>query len=212
MADKHPSIDPELDRIIEHYGSDKVLSNYNLGYAKAFKEIRHDVTNVLEIGVGSTASNTTPYSFIGNTAHYPEYKPGGSLRVWRDYFPNALIHGVDIEDCLIDEERIKTFIFRSMELHECKKHLYDFKYDIIIDDGDHSAISQLITFKNLAPLLKKGGLYFIEDIGGYQGYPEPDGTWYKPELQIEFNDELNKTIEKHGLSINMETRRPFLVS
>jgi len=213
MAKKHPSIDPELDKIIEHYGSDKVLSNYNLGYAKAFKDIRNEVTNVLEIGVGSTASNTTPFSFKGNTAHYPEYKPGGSLRAWREYFPNATIHGVDIqEDCRIDEDRIKTFIFRSMELHECKKHLYDFKYDIIIDDGDHSAISQLITFKNLAPLLKKGGLYCIEDIGGYQGYPEPDGTWYKPELFVEFNDELQKTMKKYGLSQNHKISRPFTIS
>ena len=213
MAIKHPSIDPELDRIIEHYGSDKILSNYNIGYAKAFKDIRYDITSVLEIGVGSTASNSTSYSFSGNKIHYPHYKPGGSLRVWRDYFPNATIHGVDIEeDCIIDEERIKTFIFRSMDLHNCKKHLFDFKYDIIIDDGDHSAISQLITLKNLLPLLKKGGLYFIEDIGGYQGYPEPDGSWYKPELLLEFKDELYKTVEKYGLSVDSSINRPFLIS
>lgn len=209
---KHPSIDPILDNLVEHYGSDKNLSSHNLVYSKLFKDIRHEVTNVLEIGVGSLLYGN-PYSFAGVSQFYPEYKPGGSLRVWRDYFPNAIIHGVDIEeDCRIEEDRIKTFIFPSMNLKECKNYLFDFKYDIIIDDGDHSAISQLITFKNLAPLLKKGGMYFIEDIGGYQGYEEPDGTWYKPELLGEFKEELYKTAEKHGLTVSTEHVHPQLIN
>lgn len=209
---KHPSVDPVLDNLIEHYGSDKNLSSHNLVYSKLFKDIRFEVKNVLEIGVGSLIHGN-PYNFAGVTQYYPEYKPGGSLRVWRDYFPNALIHGIDIEeDCRIEEDRISTFIFPSMNLNKCKEHIFDFKYDIIIDDGDHSAISQLITFKNLAPLLKKGGMYFIEDIGGYQGYQEPDGTWYKPELLKEFKEELYKTAEKHGLSVSTEYVHPQLIN
>ncbi len=203
MASKHPSCDPELDNLIELYGSDKNLSNYNLRYAENFKDIRNKVTSVLEIGVGSVDSKDpeNKFSFVGNLGHYPKYTPGGSLKVWRDYFPNAIIHGVDIEkDCLMEEERLKTFIFNSMDLYECKKHLYNFKYDIIIDDGDHSAISQLVTLKNLGPLLKNGGIYVIEDLGGYSGYEEPDGTWYKPELLLEFKLELEKTVEKYGLN------------
>jgi len=185
MAIKHTSIDPILDELIEKYGTDKNLSNYNLGYAQVFKDIRHKIKSVLEIGIGSMVSNNS--NFSGNMNYYPFYQPGGSLRVWRDYFPNAIVHGVDIgEDCFFEEERIKTFIFSSMDLYECKKNLYNFKYDVIIDDGDHSAISQLVTFKNLAPLLNEGGYYFIEDLGGYQGYEEPDGTWYRPELLGEF--------------------------
>lgn len=209
---KHPSIDPVLDNLIEYYGSDKNLSSYNLVYGELLNTIRNNVTNVLEIGIGSLLQNNR-YSFSGNTSYYPDYKPGGSLRVWRDYFPNALIHGVDIEeDCRISEDRIQTFIFPSMDLQSCKDHLYQHKYDVIIDDGDHSAISQLITFKNLAPLLKEGGLYFIEDLGGYQGYEEPDGTWYKPELLREFKEELENTAKKYNLTVSTQYVHPLLIS
>ena len=209
---KHLSVDPELDNLIEYYGSDKNLSSYNLVYSKCFKDIRHKVTNVLEIGLGTLLLNNS-FSFSGNTQHYPHYKPGGSLRVWKDYFPNATIHGVDIEeDCRIHEERIDTFIFSSMNLHQCKSNLFNFKYDIIIDDGDHSAISQLITFKNLAPLLKEGGMYFIEDLGGYQGYEEPDGTWYKPQLLGEFKQELENTAKKYNLQVSDKFFHPLLIS
>jgi len=208
MSIKHTSIDPILDELIEKYGTDKNLGNYNLGYAQVFKEIKHKVKSVLEIGIGSMTSTNSNFSGIIN--HYPFYKPGGSLRVWRDYFPNAIVHGVDIgEDCLLEEDRIRTFIFSSMDLYKCKQNLYNFEYDVIIDDGDHSAISQLITFKNLAPLLKKGGYYFIEDLGGYQGYQEPDGTWYRPELLGEFKNELYKTAEKHKLTVTVG--RPLMI-
>ena len=37
-------------------------------------------------------------------------QPGASLRMWKDYFPNASIFGCDIDrDVLFSEERIKTF-------------------------------------------------------------------------------------------------------
>lgn len=209
---KHPSKDPVLDNLIEYYGSDKNLSGYNTVYGELLHNIRDKVTNVLEIGVGSLQYNND-FSFAGNTQHYPQYRPGNSLRVWRDYFPNATIHGVDIEeDCRILENRIETFIFPSINLHLCKQHLFNFKYDIIIDDGDHSAISQLITFKNLAPLLKEGGMYFIEDIGGYRGYEEPDGTWYKPELFIEFKEELHRTASKYNFTVSSHYVHPLLIS
>ena len=99
-----------------------------------------------------------------------------------------------------------------MNLHQCKSNLFNFKYDVIIDDGDHSAISQLVTFKNLAPLLKEGGMYFIEDLGGYQGYEEPDGTWYKPELLGEFKQELENTAKKHNLQVSTQFVHPLLIS
>ena len=43
-------------------------------------------------------------------------KPGASLRVWRDYFPNAIIYGADIDkDILFAEERIKTFYIDQLD-------------------------------------------------------------------------------------------------
>lgn len=211
MATKHPSIDPYLDELIDKYGTDKNLSNYNLVYAKLLKDRRFEIKRVLEIGIGSF---TSPWmNFKGIQQFYPNYKPGGSLRVWRDYFPNAEIHGVDIaDDCMFEEDRIKTFKFSSTDIVEVKKNLFDYEYDVIIDDGDHAALSQLITLKNLAPLISDNGLYFIEDIGGYQGYQEPDGTWYKPELRGEFWNEFVKTTEKHNLKINETFVHPLTLT
>jgi len=198
---KHSSEDPDLDNLIEKYGSGKNISEYNVLYGRLFRSIRSTVTSVLEIGIGSMISDSS--NFAGVRQYYPEYTPGGSLRVWRDYFPNATIHGVDIaEDCRVDEDRIKTFIFNSSDFHKCKENLYNYKYDIIIDDGDHSALNQLLTLKNLAPLLKTGGYYFIEDIGGYPGFEEFDGDWYRPALFGEYKEELFRTIDKHNLKMS----------
>jgi hypothetical protein len=210
MYRKFQSKDPLLDSLIEKYGSDKNLSEYNLIYAEIFQKIRFDVKSVLEIGIGSMIS---PHSrFDGIKTHYPHYSPGGSLRVWRDYFPNAFVHGVDIgEDCLIEEERIKTFIFSSTLHYKCLENLFNYKYDIIIDDGDHLGLSQLLTFKNLAPLLKENGYYIIEDVGGGGGYPVTDGSHYNPNLLIEFKDEFYKTAEKHQLTV-YANKRPLVLS
>lgn len=210
MYTKYPSVDPFFDELIEKYGTDKTLSNYNVVYGEIFKKIKFDVTSVLEIGVGTML----PYhsTFCGIKNHYPHYSTGNSLRVWRDYFPNAFIHGVDIgEDCLIEEERIKTFIFSSTVHYKCLENLFNHKYDIIIDDGDHLALSQLLTFKNLAPLLKENGYYFIEDIGGAGGYPCADGSYYNPHLLIEFKDEFYKTAEKYQLKA-YTNKRPLILT
>ena len=55
-------------------------------------------------------------------------------------------------------------------------------------------------------------MYFIEDLGGYQGYEEPDGTWYKPELLGEFKQELENTAKKHNLQVSTQFVHPLLIS
>ena len=70
---------------------------------------------------------------------------------------------------MFEEDRIKTYLFDSSDESECKKYLYDKQFDIIIDDGNHDPEYQVKTLKNLFPLLKKDGIYVIEDIGGYSG-------------------------------------------
>ena len=105
-----------LFELVEKYGTDKTLSKYTYTYDTLFEKIKDSTTSILEIGLG-TLDPTMPSSFKGNTIHFEHYKPGGSLRVWRDFFPNAQVYGVDIaKDCMFKEERIKTFLFDSSEL------------------------------------------------------------------------------------------------
>ncbi len=159
-----------LEHYVEKYGSDKKISAHTITYSFLFNNLRQNVNSLLEIGVGTIADHTSPSTFRGILQYYPDYKPGGSLRAWRDYFPNADIFGVDIaEDCKIDEKRLKTFIFDSTDLQKCNQELDLLTFDVIIDDGAHDADSQAKTFKNLFHRVRPGGYYIIEDIGGVSG-------------------------------------------
>ena len=162
----------KLGDIVEHYGSDKVASGYIHTYEKIFSPIRENVNSILEIGIG-TLDYSLPSTFGGNIRLNPHYKPGGSLRTWRDYFTKAKVYGIDIaDDCMFTEERIKTFKFDSSDSEKCKYELKNLEFDIIIDDGNHDPSYQIKTLKNLFPLLKSNGIYVIEDIGGYSGTVE----------------------------------------
>jgi cephalosporin hydroxylase len=109
-----------------------------------------------------------PSSMVGFA---PEgYKPGASLRAWREFFPNATIYGVDIQPDtqFSDEERIVTMLCDTSDSDQVKKlmnTLNNEQFDIIIDDGSHILANQLKTLRNLYPFLKSGGFYVVEDCG-----------------------------------------------
>ena len=180
----------DLFELVEKYGTDKTLSKYTYTYDELFNNIKYKTTSILEIGLG-TLNPSIPSSFSGNTQHFSHYKPGGSLRVWRDFFPNAQVYGVDIaKDCMFTEERIKTFLFDSAEKEYCDYYLDNLEFDIIIDDGNHDPKYQVKTLKNLFPKLKENGIYIIEDIGGYQGTEE---------LLIEYLDEFESVTKGYSI-------------
>ncbi len=155
----------DLSVLIEKYGSDKFLSHYTDAYHDVFKDIRGEVRDFMEIGIGSLLPVES--SAVGFLNHHPNYRPGGSLRAWRDYFPNAEIVGVDIaEDCRITEDRISSLIFSSTDAYAKYVHLGNRQFDIIIDDGLHVAEAQLATLFNMFPHVKDGGYYCIEDMSG----------------------------------------------
>ncbi|MDQ2695739.1 MAG: hypothetical protein M3Z21_10260, partial [Pseudomonadota bacterium] len=107
------------------YSTDKWGSHwYSQHYETHFAPLRRKKINVLEIGIGG----------YKNPKH-----GGGSLRMWRTYFPKARVFGIDIYDkSLHDERRIKTFkgsqvddVFMESVLKETGP------IDIVIDDGSH---------------------------------------------------------------------------
>lgn len=156
-----------LAELADKYGTDKNVSSYiKDSYEEFFKPFKDKFKSILEIGVG-TLDKTMPHSFCGVLNHHPHYKPGGSLRMWRDYFIQANVYGMDIaQDCLIKEDRIETFIADSRDWDQVERVLGELEFDLIIDDGDHNAASQLITFSNLRSFLKPSCVYIIEDVGG----------------------------------------------
>lgn len=183
----------ELYNLVEKYGSDKNLSGYTPTYEVIFSKVKDKVKNILEIGLG-TLDPSIPSTFVGNPHHYPHYKQGGSLRVWRDYFTNAQVHGVDIaKDCMFTEDRIKTYLFDSSNKDSADYYLNDIKFDIIIDDGNHDPKFQIKTLSNLINKLSENGIYIIEDIGGYGGTEE---------LLVDYKEKLEELTKGYKITNN----------
>lgn len=122
--------------------------SYTYYYDKLFTPLRDESLLILEIGVCG----------------------GGSLKMWYEYFPNATIIALDINDEReLSNDRTHVFqLDQSNEselinfVNQCKLNGYEF--DIIIDDGSHHMYDQQITLAHFFPLLKSKGIYIIEDL------------------------------------------------
>ena len=158
-------IELNLAQLFNKYGSDKDRNGYSPLYHTLFNKIKYEQMNVLEIGIGTMIPGVRS-SMVGYALD--NYKPGGSLRAWRDYFKNSEIYGFDVQpDTQFTEERIQTRLCDSTNNRSVKdtmSYLSNIQFDIIIDDGCHSYQSQFETLKNFYPYLKEDGIYIIEDI------------------------------------------------
>jgi hypothetical protein len=147
-----------LCRLARTYGSDKcptINHTYTPEYHRLLSGLK--VTSMLEIGIGNVPLMKP---IVGET-----YRPGASLRMWRDYFPEATIYGCDIDTTvLFEEDRIKTFWVDQSSETCLKERVPDIEYDVILDDGSHDPDHMVTTFNALWDRLVPGGLYIIEDI------------------------------------------------
>ena len=154
----------DLAELFNKHGSDKDRNGYSHLYSIMFDHLKDQKMNVLEVGIGTMTPNVLS-SMKGYMSD--EYKPGASLRAWRDYFPNSMIYGVDVQkDTQFTEERIQTCLADSTsseKVNELMRGL-NLQFDIIIDDGWHLDEAQRSTLRNFFPYLKEGGIYIIEDI------------------------------------------------
>ena len=158
-----------LEDLFNAYGTDKGINGYASLYHILFSGLRFDKIDFLEIGIGTL--NPTAASSMRDYCR-PGYKPGGSLRAWRDFFPNGNIVGADVQpDTQFSEERIQTTICDSTNSGAVKAAMKELnrQWDICIDDGLHTSNAQILTLENFFPFVKKDGLYIIEDV--YPGSP-----------------------------------------
>lgn len=115
-------------------------------YDRHFSRFRGKDVVILEIGV----------------AH------GGSLQMWKEYFgPNARIYGLDINPkCKeFEEENVQIFIGSQSDralLREIKNSIPPI--DILIDDGGHMMVQQIVTYEELFDHVKDNGVYLCEDL------------------------------------------------
>jgi hypothetical protein len=140
-----------LPALAAYFGSDKWGGHrYAQHYQTHFARLRRRVLRLLEIGVGG----------------YGDPRQGGeSLRMWKAYFPNASITGLDIADKRPqDEHRIKT-VMGSQDDEALLRGLSrsEGPFDIVIDDGSHQNDHVIRSFLVLFPLLADDGVYVVED-------------------------------------------------
>ena len=113
-------------------------------YEKHFGLIRNKPIKILEIGVLN----------------------GGSLEMWRYYFPEATIVGIDIDpNCKQHEQEGINIRVGDQTNEKFLQSLIDEfgDFDLIIDDGSHHVNHVNKTFQFLFSKLANDGIYFIED-------------------------------------------------
>lgn len=142
-----------LCAIAQRYGTDKA-GLFTPVYDLLLRHHRAGVRKVLEIGIGTKEA----------MQHVPNYKPGASMRMWADYFPNALVYGADIVACDLPGA-IQLDQGNAAQLDAVGKRLGPF--DLVVDDGSHFPHHQILGVQTLLKYVKKGGLYIIEDVNNF---------------------------------------------
>jgi len=141
----------DLEKLGKKYGTDKIgKHNYLPYYYDLFKDRRESVEKVLEIGAGE----------------------GHGLRMFRDFFPNAMIYGAEIDNQrLFKENRIWVYWCDQSRLDDLIDLIDEYvgsNLDFCIDDGSHKPEDQLFTCLVMMSLIKKQNnpnfVYIIEDV------------------------------------------------
>jgi hypothetical protein len=140
-----------LANLATRFDSDKWGSHwYAQHYERHFKPVRWKRITLLEIGIGGDVDPKAG---------------GGSLRMWKHFFPRARVAGIDIYDkSRHAESRIEIFRGDQSDgafLRDVIEQIGP--PDIIIDDGSHLNQHVITSFEVLFPLLKEGGIYVVED-------------------------------------------------
>src|SRR4051794_13734734 len=146
-----PAMGGDLPALAARFGTDKWGSHwYAQHYERHFAPLRAKALRILEIGVGG---------------YDDPIKGGESLRMWKAYFPNARICGIDVVDkSAHHEDRIRTFVgSQDDEAFLVRVSGQAGPFDIVIDDGSHVSRHVIQSFQVLFPLLAADGIYVVED-------------------------------------------------
>lgn len=137
------------DLYLEHVG--KVSDKWELyvnEYDRLFRDLKSNDISLLEIGIQN----------------------GGSLEIYAKYFQSFhVIVGCDVNpqcyNLKYEDERISLVIgdINSLRVFEEISNISN-QFDIIIDDGSHKPNDIISTFANYFNLVKKNGMYIVEDM------------------------------------------------
>ena len=179
-----------LDKLFHHYGSDKANifkkeqrngHGFSQFYEQHFEHLKDKEIKILEIGSFSGASAAAFAKYFTKSEIYCF-----DINISNFIYKSKQIHvfGLDIRN-KISVEKALNLILTKFNIKE---------FDVIIDDGSHNLNDILITLKSFFKLLKKKGLFIIEDFK----YP----NYYKYNKNIEhiYVDEFLKNLEDKKIS------------
>lgn len=92
---------------------------------------------------------------------------GSSLKLWAEYFhPNAVIVGVDPSDAGLQFNLLTNQSIWFIRDDAYRPNIFpkEMRFDVIIDDGPHSLLSQIGFIAFYTRYLKPGGMMVIEDV------------------------------------------------
>lgn len=149
-----------LAEIAALYDTDKSSSPGYLGdFEEAFGQRRGRPTAILELGI----------------LH------GGSLQLWRDYFAEGPVVGLDLNSVDVPDPSGRIKIYTGSQddrelLDRIRAECAPDGFDIIIDDCSHLGYLTSESFWHLFPNhLRGGGIYVVEDWGTGYWDSWPDG-------------------------------------
>ncbi|MEU1464992.1 hypothetical protein ABZ467_30690 [Streptomyces sp. NPDC005727] len=188
-----------LTELAVRHGTDKwsFLHQYTQHYQRHFGPLRDRRLKICEIGVGG----------YGDTD-----AGGGSLNMWKEFFPRGLVYGVDIADKrALDRPRITTIQADQSDPEALRSMAEKYgPFDIVIDDGSHMSPHVITSFKTLFPCLAEDGIYVVEDLhGSYwpQLFEGSEDDLNAPEFTVGFLKEMVDGLN-HEEFLRSETRVP----
>jgi hypothetical protein len=146
-----------LEKIVNNSKTDKnTTHSYLQLYQKLLISKKETAKNVLEVGIGDFGE-----------------KNGGSIKLWRDFFTNATIYGLDIlpidrvMDELLNDDRVILYTSSNaydnefFTTHFLNKNI---KCDFMLDDGPHTLESMKQFIKLYSQIMTDDGILIIEDV------------------------------------------------
>jgi cephalosporin hydroxylase len=167
-----------LLELVDNSSTDKnTYHSYLSLYQQLLESKRETAKNVLEIGIYN----------------------GGSIKLWSDFFINATVYGLDINNLdnvwvdIKNNDRIVLYINSDAYDENLFKTRFlekGIKCDFMLDDGPHTLNSMKTFIKLYSQIMADDGILIIEDV--------QDWSWIDI-LKNEVPEELKQFIEVYDL-------------
>ena len=143
--------------LVDNSKTDKnTVHSYLPLYQTLLKSKKETARNILEVGIGDFGA-----------------KNGGSIKLWRDYFKNATIYGLDIlpksrvMDELLNDPRV--IMFTETNAYDTNFFTANFlnkniKCDFMLDDGPHTLQSMTQFIRLYSQIMTEDGVLIVEDV------------------------------------------------